>query len=106
MNLRDDEVMGIRVETVSGRRIGTLVGLVWDGESGFIVQYRVRPKGMLAACLPGMRELLIAHVQVVGIDAKRMVVQDDGAAAGGEGRRKHAAPSMSPQPLSTEARSQ
>ena len=103
MRLRDDDVLGIRVETSTGRHIGKLVGFVIDVETGFVVQYRVRPKGIIAACLPNMRELLIAHADVVSIDARRMVVRDGVAGGTGHRQRKRMAPSMSPQPLSSES---
>lgn len=99
MRLRDDELIGIRVETVSGQSVGRLIGFVVDSETGFIAQYRVRPRGIIAACFPGLRELLIAHEQVVSIGAKRMVVRDGAAGAVGGGRRVRIVPSMSPQPL-------
>ncbi|MBI4142556.1 PRC-barrel domain-containing protein [Candidatus Uhrbacteria bacterium] len=99
MQRRDDDLIGLRVETVMGDRVGTLSGFIMDTETGFVVQYRVRPRGFLAACFPGLRELLIAHAQVVSIDAQRMVVRD-GAVRDTDGRmRKRIAPSMSPQPL-------
>lgn len=104
MRLRDDEFLGIRVETNTGRRIGRLVGFVMDANSGFVVQYRVRPKGIVAACVPGLRELLIAHDDVVSLDDQRMVVRDGSSAVSGGGRRKRIVPAMHPQPLSVEGR--
>ena len=103
MRLRDDDLIGIRVETSAGRHIGTLAGFVVDVETGFIIQYRVRPKGIIAACFPSMRELLIAHEQVVSVDARRMVVRDGVDGVSGDGRRARVVPSMSPQPLSSES---
>jgi len=104
MRLRDDEIIGIRVETNAGRYVGRIAGFVVDAESGFIVQYRVRPKGIVAACFPNVRELLIAHDQVVSIDAKRMVIRGDEVGDTGGRRRKRMAPAMSPQPLTSEQR--
>ncbi|MDO8599571.1 MAG: PRC-barrel domain-containing protein [bacterium] len=103
MRLRDDEFLGIRVETSTGRHVGKLVGFVIDTETGFVMQYRVRPKGIIAACVPNARELLIAHDQVVSMDARRMVVRDGAAGDTGSMQRKRMAPSMSPQPLSSES---
>ena len=102
MRLRDDELLRLRVETSSGSRVGTVVGFVMDADTGFIVQYRVRPRGIVAACLPGFRELLIAHDQVVAIDAKRMVVRDGATGESSGGGRKRIAPVMSPQPMHAE----
>ena len=87
MRFRDDEIIGARVETASGVHVGHLVGFVLDSETGFVVQYRVRPRGLLSACLPGFRELLVAHDQVISIDTKRMVVRD-GAQRGASGERQ------------------
>lgn len=86
MQFRDDEIIGARVETASGMHVGRLVGFVVDTETGFIIQYRVRPRGFVAMCLPGFRELLIAHDQVISMDAKRMIVRD--GAQQREGRRQ------------------
>ena len=99
MRMRDDALIGLRVETVAGTRVGRLVGFVMDVETGFVTQYRVRPKGIVAACFPGIRELLIAHAQVISLDTKRMIVRDDAATVASGGARKRLAPSMSPQPL-------
>ena len=103
MRVSDDQLRDLPVETSTGRRIGKLVGFVIDTETGFVVQYRVRPKGILAACVPSARELLIAHDQVVSLDARRMVVHED-AASGTSGRQRgRMAHAMSPQPLSSES---
>lgn len=101
MRFRDDELLGLRVETSAGRRVGRLVGFVIDAETGFVVQYRVRPKGIIAVLVPGTRELLIAHDQVVSIDARRMVVYE--GIGGSEGGRRRRIPAMSPAPLSSES---
>ena len=103
MQLRDDELMGIRVESTSGRRVGKLVGFVMDSESGIVVQFRVRPSGILSTLVPGIRELLIGRSQVVSIDTHRMLVRDGVTSDAGGGRRKRSAPSMAPQPLSSES---
>ncbi|MDO8622244.1 MAG: PRC-barrel domain-containing protein [bacterium] len=104
MHLRDDELIGLRVESTSGRRVGKLVGFVLDCESGIVVQYRVRPAGLLTSLVPGIRELLIGRSQVVSIDAHRMLVQDSATSDVGRGQRKRPVPSMSPQPLSSESK--
>ena len=99
MRLRDDEILGIRVETSAGVRIGRLVGFVLEAETGFVVQYRVRPRGMVAACIPGLREFLIAHTDVIALDHRCMVVRDGSSGVQGSGRRKRIVPSIHPQPL-------
>lgn len=103
MRLRDDELLGLRVETSTGRYVGRLVGFVVDTETGFIAQYRVRPRGVIAACFPGMRELLIARDQVVSMDARRMIIHDGATGDAANRRQKHMAPAMNPQPLSVES---
>jgi len=103
MQLRDDDLIGIRVEGTSGRRVGRLVGFVIDSESGIVIQYRVRPPGFLAGMVPGIRELLVSRDQVVSIDMKRMLVQDGAVRDAGGGRRKRPAPAMAPQPLASKS---
>lgn len=88
MRLRDDELIGLPVETASGVYVGRLVGFVVDMETGFVVQYRVCPRGFVAACFPGFRELLIAHDQVVSIDTKRMIVRDGAQQRDGQRQRE------------------
>lgn len=101
MRLSDDELRGLRVETTAGEHVGRVIGFVMDTDGGTIVQYRVRPPGLLAVLFPGIRELLIHQSQVVSIDANRMVVESGHITerTGGR-RRRHPAPSIAPQPLS------
>ena len=101
MRFRDDQLIGLRVETVMGERVGTLTGFVIDTETSAIVQYVVRTRGWVAACFPGFRELLIAHDQVVSIDARRMIVRDGAPREASGKRRKRVVPSMQPQPLTS-----
>lgn len=101
MRLRDDEVIGNRVETVDGRLLGRLAGFVLEAETGFIVQYRVHPRGFVAWCLPGLRELLVHHDDVVSIDTRRMVVRDGTGTDRARGVRRRTMPSVQPQPLSS-----
>lgn len=103
MRLTDEQLVGLRVETTTGERVGTIVGLVMDTDGGVIVQYRVRPPGALAMFL-GSRELLIHQSQVVSFDAKRMVVQSGvGRSSNGGRRRRSLSPSPQPQPLASES---
>ena len=103
MQFRDDDLLGIRVEGTSGRRVGRLVGFVIDGESGIVLQYRVCPPGFLASVVPGIRELLVSRDQVVSIDTKRMLVRDGAVRDAGGGRRTRPTPSMAPQPLTSKS---
>lgn len=101
MRLRDDDLIGLRVESTDGEHVGRVIGFVMDTDGGLIVQYRVRPPGLLAALFPGVRELLIHQAQVVSLDAQRMIVESGQTTerTGGR-RRRHPAPSIAPQHLS------
>jgi sporulation protein YlmC with PRC-barrel domain len=103
MRLRDDDLIGLRVETTAGEHVGRVIGFVMDTDGGMIVQYRVRPPGLLAALLPGIRELLIHSSQVVSIDTQRMIVESGQTSERAGGRRRRTlAPSPHPQPLTAE----
>ena len=102
MLLRDDELMGLRVETTTGMRVGRVMGFVMELETNTVIQYRVRPRSFLAAILPGMRELLIHQRQVVSMDAHRMIIQEAGTSAPiGGGRKRVLAPIERPQAVAT-----
>ena len=101
MRLRDDELLGLRVESTTGAYVGRVAGFVMDTESGIITQFRVRPKGIVAACFPGLHELLVGREQIISIDAKRMVVRDGTGSASARGGRKRMVPGMRPQPLTS-----
>lgn len=98
MRLQDDTLFGLRVETTGGAYIGRVAGFTFDAESGVIIQYRVRPRGIVAACFPGFRELLIGRDQVVSINAARMVVGDNAIPTGRNRRRRAFVPLIQPQP--------
>lgn len=103
MRLRDDDLIGLRVETTTGEHIGRIIGFVLDTQGGVVVQYRVRPPGFLATLFPTARELLVHQAQVVSIDANRMVVESGHTLERSGGKRRRAlAPSPQPQPLTAE----
>lgn len=102
MRLSDDELRGLRVETTAGEYVGRVIGFVMDTDGAAIVQYRVRPPGLLAVLFPGIRELLIHQSQVVSLDANRMVVESGHTPERAGGRRRRAlTPSPHPQPLNS-----
>ncbi|MBI4434283.1 PRC-barrel domain-containing protein [Candidatus Uhrbacteria bacterium] len=111
MRLSDDQLRSLPVETTAGEYVGRITGFVVDTQGGVVVQYRVRPPGILATLLSS-RELLINQSQVVSIDANRMVVESGHtperspaversftAGRSGGRRRRALAPSPHPQPL-------
>lgn len=102
MRLRDDDLIGLRVETTTGEHVGRVIGFVMDTDGAAIVQYRVRPPGLLAALFPGIRELLIHQAQVVSLDAQRMVVESGHTPERAGGRRRRAlTPSPHTQPMTS-----
>ncbi len=103
MRLSDDQLRGLPVETRTGEYVGRVVGFVMDTQGGVVVQYRVRPSGLLAL-LSASRELLVHQSQVVSIDANRMVVESGHTPERSGGRRRRrSTPSMAPQPLTTKS---
>lgn len=103
-HLRDDELIGLSVETTTSENIGRVAGFVFDAESGVVVQYRIRPPGVIAALLES-REFLIHHTQVVSVDRQRMIVQSGAVGSSGRRQRRAFVPLERPQPATSSTES-
>ncbi|KPJ86096.1 hypothetical protein AMJ57_00380 [Parcubacteria bacterium SG8_24] len=75
MFLRDSELRGLPVRTVGGTRLGKVAGVIIDVETQTVVQYAVRKTRGLPVLSPP--RLLIRASQVVSLDDKEMVVEDN-----------------------------
>ncbi|MEW6610596.1 MAG: hypothetical protein AB1352_03170 [Patescibacteria group bacterium] len=74
MLLTSDQLFHIPVETIDQYNLGHVVGLVIDIESQSIMQYRVRPTGIVANVLRNV-DLLINRGQVISLTKDKMVVE-------------------------------
>ncbi len=73
-------LIGLPVETRSGRSVGKVSAVEIDAETHAVTHYRVRPRQTIQGLFAN--ELIIAPSQVVSVSAERMVVEEiDGRAA-------------------------
>lgn len=85
MFLSHDQIIGLPVETQSGRRLGKIHGLIIESGGQNVQQYSVKTAGV---ALVFAKNLLVGREQVVSLDEEKMVVEDSAAA----GEEKSAAP--------------
>lgn len=73
MQLSNQQILRVPVETKSGYRLGVVASFEIDAEQQIIARYVVRP-----ALVPRVlaRELIISAAQVVSLTNKKMVVED------------------------------
>lgn len=74
MLISDKQLIGLRVETASREHIGHVAGLEIDIESQSILNYFIRPAGLVGGLLGSER--IVARGQVVSITSERMVVEN------------------------------
>jgi sporulation protein YlmC with PRC-barrel domain len=99
LSLRD--LIGLPVQTESGDALGRVVGGTLDGDSGIVIRYRVRPRGIAAVLAFGDRDLTIAHGQVRSIDTSKMIVEDADIVDTDQQRASVLGASKQPQPIAT-----
>jgi len=73
MMINTDQLFHIPVETVDHHNLGHVVGLEIDIESQSVMQYQVRPTGIVASVLRNV-DLLINRNQVVSLTKDKMIV--------------------------------
>ncbi len=73
MLINTDQLFHIPVETADGHNLGHVVCLEIDIESQSIMQYQVRPTGIVASVLRNV-DLLIHRNQVVSLTKDKMIV--------------------------------
>lgn len=73
MMINTDQLFHIPVETVDHHSLGHVVGLEIDIESQSVMQYQVRPTGIVASVLRNV-DLLIHRTQVISLTREKMVV--------------------------------
>gem|GEM_PF-1288598 len=71
--INTDQLFHIPVETVDHHNLGHVVGLEIDIESQSVMQYQVRPTGIVASVLRNV-DLLINRNQVVSLTKDKMIV--------------------------------
>jgi sporulation protein YlmC with PRC-barrel domain len=69
-----DNLYNLPVESESGGRLGVVIGIDLEAETGSVHRYRVKSRGLIKGLLND--ELLISPTQVISIDLDRMVVAD------------------------------
>ncbi len=74
MNVSSKRLEGASVVTKSGQRLGKLVSLELDADTGKLTAVTVRPQGVAAALLEN--DLVIPWAQIVSLSEKRIVVAD------------------------------
>lgn len=78
MTIDAKTLLGLPVETESGQPLGKVHSFELDPISHTIIQYEVRPHGIMKEILTN--DLLIHQSQVIGITKTKMVVDDSIAA--------------------------
>lgn len=75
MRISTDTLLGLRVRTDSGAVLGKVHAVVLDIDFNCIVQYLVRPKGIIDE-LRRRQEYRIAPSQVISVSKTEVVVED------------------------------
>src|SRR3989338_6964282 len=73
MMINTEQLFHIPVETIDHHSLGRVVGLEIDIESQSIMQYQVRPTGIMASVLRNV-DLLINRNQVISLTKDKMIV--------------------------------
>lgn len=79
MLLPHDKIIGLSVETQSGRRLGKIQGLIIEVEGQNIRQYLVKAAGVANIFA---KDLLVGREQVISLTAEKMIVDDNAGTVG------------------------
>ncbi|MBI3957068.1 MAG: PRC-barrel domain-containing protein [Candidatus Kerfeldbacteria bacterium] len=74
MTINAKTLLGMPVETESGKPLGKVHSFEFDPLSHTIIQYEIRPHSLIKGILA--ENLLIHHNQVIGITKTKMIVDD------------------------------
>lgn len=99
MLLTHEQLIGLPVETKSGRPLGKVGSLIFEIESQSIYQYQIKPAGIVHLFDQG---LLVHRNQVLEITAEKIVAEDaayEEAASERLGQKKHAVAAAPAEPV-------
>ena len=74
MIVKNNQLIGLLVETRSGELLGRVSGFELDSQSHEIIRYQVKKSGIWPVLLS--KYLLIHKNQVVSLTAEKMIVED------------------------------
>lgn len=74
MKFNNQKLIGLKIETESGERLGILDSFNLETESQSILEYIVKPNNKIQELISG--DLIIPRGQVLDITAKKIIVND------------------------------
>jgi len=75
MNITQQQLKKVQVETQSGQLLGQVVDFELDVDTGVVVRYHVKSKVALAGLFEN--KLIINREQIIDFDDKKMIVDDN-----------------------------
>jgi sporulation protein YlmC with PRC-barrel domain len=76
MRLSNSEIVGLRVETVSGRELGILLSFDVDIKNHLVEKYYVGASGVIKRLLNINAPLIISPNQIISFDNEKIIVSD------------------------------
>ncbi|HPA25226.1 MAG TPA: PRC-barrel domain-containing protein [bacterium] len=75
MKITNKQLIGLKVETQSGQKLGTIQSFNIQIDSQSVVEYTIKPEGLIRGLIT--EELIISRGQVVDISLEKMIVDDN-----------------------------
>lgn len=75
MKISHKQLIGLKVETQSGEKIGSIQSFNMDIDSQSVLEYLIKPAGLIKSLIAD--ELFVARGQVLDISLEKMIVDDN-----------------------------